>query len=95
MVLGEFTNPFNILRKFFDYTGQKKESTTAGIAFVVAFLLCRVVICPFAISWICLDPRMTLILKVSSALMQWVSLVWAWRIMNMGLKALVEVCNYY
>lgn len=91
MILGEITNPFNILRKFYEYTGQKKAATNAGISFVGAFLLCRVVIAPFAIYWICLDPHMTALLKMDSALMLWVGFIWAWKIINMGLKTLTEV----
>lgn len=91
LLLGEITNPFNILRKFYDYNGQKKESTTVGVLFIFAFLLCRVVICPFLIHWVNVDPRMSFTLKLSSVVLQWVSLVWAWKIINMGLKTLTEV----
>ena len=93
MMIGEFTNPFNILRKFYDFTGQKQNSQKIGIIFIGVFLICRVVVCPLLMVWVCLDPKMTILIKINSALMQWVSYIWAWRIVNMGLKVLSEVAS--
>lgn len=94
--LGESTNPLNLLRQYFEANHNKKKATQMGMAFIIVFLILRVGFTPFIIGWmINLNPNINIVLKFVSSLMWWVSLVWAWKIVNMGLKVLSQVALVY
>jgi hypothetical protein len=90
LLLGELSNPFNILRQVFHAQGRKEDSVKQGKVFIVTFLLLRLVSGPLITRWFCLNDDLHIILKFNSALMVWVGYIWAWRIINLAAKQLAE-----
>lgn len=90
--VGEVTNPFNILRQYFEAHENKRRETQMGIIFIVSFIFFRAFSTPYVVGYnIILNPNINFPLKFLSALMYFVGLVWTWKIINMGLKTMSQV----
>jgi len=93
LVLGEFSNPFLIARNIFDFRGEKKKGVLAGIGFMSTFLTIRAGILPFVVYGIQMAETRPL-MKIFSAFMWFVSLIWVWKIANLGVKILKEFYKF-
>lgn len=69
ILLGEITNPFNILRKVFDAQNKPDKNAAMGIWFIVLFVIVRVIICPVVGYITTFNPEISFILKFNCGLM--------------------------
>lgn len=91
LLVGEMSNPFNILRILFTYENRQKDCNLCGGLFVIAFLIARGLFAPI-LAWLAnFNPNINYILKINCALMMFISYMWMWKIANLGAKGLQEV----
>ena len=80
------------MRSLFDvYKVKNKWVTLNNLFFVATFLLYRAVFTPILISYIQMHPDISLFLKLSTGSMYYLSMIWAWMIVNMASKQLAEM----
>ena len=88
LLVGELTNPFNILRQIFEVLEQPSKSSEMGKYFVVLFVPLRGVVSTLLGRWTIMNPDLNYVLKVTVSSMLFVGFVWIWKIVNLGVKQL-------
>ena len=93
LFIGEVSNPFNIMRKNYALEGKKEQALTISYIFCVIFLVFRVILCPFFIKDTQYSPDRwdPLSFKILAGCMWFISLLWAFMILNLSSKQLAEV----
>ena len=95
LFLGELTNPFNLLRKILELNGKKERSLTFGYTFCVLFIIIRVLLLPYIVKEVQYSPELwdPIWFKVLTGGMFFLSLMWAFMILNLCSKQLAEVVH--
>jgi hypothetical protein len=95
LLLGELSNPFNIMRKNFKLEGKDGKASTQGYIFAAVFLICRVILTPFLVKDVHYSPDKwdPLFFKIFCGAMWMISLIWAFMILNLASKQMSQVRN--
>ena len=91
LFLGESSNPFLVMKNNFTYLGRPNDSNTAGYGFMSTFLIMRGIFVPFFMWGIQMSSESSLIMKIYTGVIWWVSLIWIWKVTNLGTKELAKV----
>ena len=81
LIMGEISNPFMLTWKNLKTEGKKEISTVFGILFAIIFILFRTYFLG-TIAWPLFSLKVTLILKLSTGGLWFLSLHWVWIIIN-------------
>ena len=92
-VVAEISNPFMILRKNLDkHKGAEALSIFSGVIFSLTFIICRTVIIGYVmIPFFITDA--SLLIKLFGGFLWYLSLYWCYVIINLLIKALMEITN--
>lgn len=88
--IGEFSNPFLILRTLFEFHDMKRSGMAMGGMLCFTYIALRGVLVPW-LMYMCQMSDTPLWMKLYSSAMWFVSLLWLWKIVNLGMKALSGV----
>lgn len=90
MLIGESTNPFNILRVNYELEGKKKLSKMCSLIFVGSYIVLRGFLIPFVVYMVHYSD-ITVWYKLIVASQYWVTLIWMMKILNLASKELAKV----
>ena len=93
LFLGETSNPFLVMKNNFTLLGRPNDSNTAAYGFMSTFLVMRGLFVPFFMWGIQMSSETGMPMKLYTGMIWWVSLIWIWKVINLGTKELAKVKN--